>query len=105
MTLEDAQARVARGESRTDWARVDALTDDEIAAAVASDPDAPPLVTDTFWRDATLLTRAANAPKSTITIRVDSDVLADLKRLGPGYQTRINAVLRAYTTGLRRKAS
>jgi putative transcriptional regulator len=27
----------------TDWARVDALTEDEINAAAAADPDAPPL--------------------------------------------------------------
>ncbi len=29
----------------TDWARLDAQTDEEIAANVASDPDAPPLMT------------------------------------------------------------
>jgi putative transcriptional regulator len=33
-------------ESRTDWARVDALTDEDIARAVADDPDAAPLLTD-----------------------------------------------------------
>lgn len=32
--------------------------------------------------------------KSPITIRLDADVLAWLKRSGPGYQTRINALLR-----------
>ena len=33
-------------ESRTDWARVDAMTDADIARAVAADPDAAPLLTD-----------------------------------------------------------
>ena len=32
--------------------------------------------------------------KSTVTIRLDSDVLAWLKATGDGYQTRINAYLR-----------
>lgn len=29
-----------RGEDRTDWQRVDTLTESELAAAIASDPDA-----------------------------------------------------------------
>jgi|HubBroStandDraft_2_1064218.scaffolds.fasta_scaffold48523_3 uncharacterized protein (DUF4415 family) len=32
--------------------------------------------------------------KNSVTIRLDADVLAWLKRSGPGYQTRINALLR-----------
>ncbi len=40
--------------SLTDWERVDALTDEDIDAAAASDPDAPP--TDaSFWKDATVV--------------------------------------------------
>jgi uncharacterized protein (DUF4415 family) len=35
-------------------------------------------------------------PKTTISLRVDADVLEWFKSAGPGYQTRINAVLRAY---------
>jgi len=33
--------------------------------------------------------------KKSLTIRVDADVLAWLKAQGPGYQTRINALLRS----------
>ena len=33
-------------ESRTDWARVEAMTDEDIARAVADDPDTAPLLTD-----------------------------------------------------------
>jgi hypothetical protein len=36
------------------------------------------------------------APKAQITLRVDGDVLAWFKAQGRGYQTRINALLRAY---------
>ena len=35
-------------------------------------------------------------PKAAISLRVDRDVLEWFKTQGPGYQTRINAVLRAF---------
>jgi len=35
-------------------------------------------------------------PKSSISLRLDADVLAWFKAHGRGYQTRINAVLRAF---------
>lgn len=35
-------------------------------------------------------------PKASISLRVDADVLEWLKLQGPGYQTRINAILRAF---------
>jgi len=46
-------------------------------------------------------------PKKTISIRVDSDILDWFKSSGPGYQTKINAVLKVYveSQGKRRKAA
>ena len=76
---------------KTDWARVDALTDEEIEAAVANDPDAAPI--DIDWSDAVLVIPAR---KKAISIRVDEDVLDYFKSQGDGYQRRINAVLRSY---------
>ena len=35
-------------------------------------------------------------PKTSISLRVDADVLEWFKGQGPGYQTRINTVLRAF---------
>jgi uncharacterized protein (DUF4415 family) len=35
-------------------------------------------------------------PKTAISLRVDTDVLAWFKAQGPGYQRRINLVLRAF---------
>lgn len=35
-------------------------------------------------------------PKTSIALRVDADVLEWFRSQGPGYQTRINAVLRAF---------
>lgn len=76
---------------RTDWARVDALTDEEIEAAVRDDPDAPPIVDEEWFASATLV---MPEPKEQISIRLDRDVLAHFRKY-PRYQTRINAILRA----------
>jgi uncharacterized protein (DUF4415 family) len=35
-------------------------------------------------------------PKTSIALRVDNDVLEWFRSKGPGYQTRMNAVLRAF---------
>jgi uncharacterized protein (DUF4415 family) len=35
-------------------------------------------------------------PKTSVSLRVDSDVLDWFRAQGPGYQTRMNAVLRAF---------
>jgi uncharacterized protein (DUF4415 family) len=76
---------------KTDWAAVDALTDEDIAKAVANDPDAVPI--DVDWSDAVLV---MPAKKTAISIRLDEDVLKFFKKDGDGYQRRINAVLRSY---------
>jgi uncharacterized protein (DUF4415 family) len=80
-----------RRKGRTDWARFDRLADEDIAKAVANDPDAAPI--DIDWSDAVLI---VPAKKKAISIRVDEDVLDFFKREGEGYQRRINAVLRSY---------
>jgi uncharacterized protein (DUF4415 family) len=46
-----------------------------------------------FWDNAEVVVPTA---KQAISLRVDGDVLMWFKRLGPRYQTRMNAVLRAY---------
>ena len=39
-SLNEIREKLARGESRSDWARVDALTDEDIRKAIAEDHDA-----------------------------------------------------------------
>jgi uncharacterized protein (DUF4415 family) len=80
-----------RGRSRTDWHYLDRVTDEEIAAAIARDRDAAPL--DIDWSKAVIV---VPPKKKAISIRVDPDVLDFFKNEGPGYQRRINAVLRSY---------
>ena len=87
VTLEEAM----RMEDRTDYARIDAMTDEDIARAVADDPDAGPL--DTDWTKARLVLPPG---KENVTLRVDRDVLTWFRSTGKGFHTRMNAVLRAY---------
>ena len=46
-----------------------------------------------FWNEAGVI---VPPPKQAISLRVDQDVLAWFKEQGPGYQTKMNAVLRTY---------
>jgi uncharacterized protein (DUF4415 family) len=84
---------------RTDWRRPRRLTGAAIEAAAARDPDNPPL-TDT---ELAALEIVVPTPKQAISIRLDDQVIDWFKRQGPGYQTRINAVLRAYVAAQERK--
>ena len=93
----------SRGEAerpRTDWARVDALTDEEIEAAIRDDPDAAPELDNEWFRTATLV---MPKPKEQISIRLDADILEHFRKY-PRYQTRINAILRAAMEHEKKKA-
>lgn len=79
--------------SRTDWGRLSRLTDKAIQKAVAGDTEAAPIVSAEWFRGAKLLEPQA---KKAVSIRLDEDVLRWFRKRGRGYQTRINAVLRAY---------
>lgn len=63
------------------------MSDDDIDYS-----DAPPMPDDTVWVRAAALPRT----KQQITLRLDADILDYFKSTGSRYQTRINAVLRAY---------
>ncbi|HLY45633.1 MAG TPA: BrnA antitoxin family protein [Stellaceae bacterium] len=76
---------------KTDWTAFDALTDEDIAAAIRNDPDVAPELDDEWFATATLVLPRA---KEQISIRLDRDVLEHFRR-HPRYQTRINAILRA----------
>jgi uncharacterized protein (DUF4415 family) len=84
------QARKMKSE--TDWARLDAMTDEEIEQAAADDPDNPPW-TEEDWKNARVVWPQGKAP---VTLRLDRDIIAWFKLQGRGYQTRINAVLRGF---------
>lgn len=89
----------SKRKDRTDWARVRALTDEEIEAAIASDPDAAPPLDAEWFEHARVVLPERKVP---ISIRLDPDVLEWFKAQGPRYQSRINAVLRAFMEAHRR---
>ena len=68
------------------------MTEAEIDAAVAADPDWVAFVT-VDWSKAEVVTPPK---KQAISIRLDQDLIDYFKSQGPGYQRRINAVLRSY---------
>ncbi|MFJ4454552.1 BrnA antitoxin family protein [Pseudomonas sp. NPDC089392] len=72
--------------SKTDWGRLSRQDDEAI------DTSDIPELDDNFFSQAELRVPA----KQTVTIRLDSDVLAWFKEQGSGYQTRINQLLRQY---------
>ena len=86
--------------SRTDWKRVDAQRDQEIDFS-----DIAELTPEMFARAVVRRGLKPVPRKEQLTIRVDSDVLDWYKKQGPGYQTRINALLRAYMLEHPRKST
>lgn len=74
-------------QSKTDWARIDAMKDADIDYS-----DIPPLTED-FFKKAVI---RWPSEKERITILLDKDILHYLRLLGKGYQTKINAILRAW---------
>ncbi len=72
---------------KSDLKRIDRMTDEDIDYSDIPEVDA------SFFATARVVVPPG---KKQVTIRLDSDVLAWLKEQGRGYQTRINAILRAY---------
>jgi uncharacterized protein (DUF4415 family) len=83
---------------RSDWPRVDAQTDNDIRRAIRADPDAAPEVDAAWFKSARIV---MPKPKQAVSLRLDREVMEWFKSQGKGYQTRINAVLRAYVNSQR----
>ena len=77
--------------SRTDWERVDALKDRDIDLA-----DLPEVSPEMFARAIVRRGLKPASRKAQLTLRVDSEVLDWFRKQGQGYQTKINALLKAY---------
>ncbi|HEY7990203.1 MAG TPA: BrnA antitoxin family protein [Stellaceae bacterium] len=82
-----------QGRSQTDWVKAEAMTQAQLEKSIAADPDEAGMTVD--WANASL---EVPAPKVVLNMRVDRDVLDFFRKTGRGYQTRINAVLRAFVT-------
>lgn len=73
---------IRKMKSQTDWERVKAAPDYEGEQEI-----------DVDWSKARLVDPE---PKKLISLRIDADIVDFFKQQGKGYQTRMNAVLRAY---------
>lgn len=97
--IVNVSATGARSAGKTDWDRLEKMTDEEIEKAAAEDPDAPPILDESFWKNAVVVWPQK---KISTTVRLDADVLKWFRSHGKGYQTRINAVLRSYMQAYKR---
>lgn len=89
-SADKIRRKIARGESKTDWKRVEAMSRTEVERLAEKDegwlePD---------WESTVMV--GLPPAKRDIHIRLDGDILDWFKARGRGYQTRINAVLRAF---------
>ena len=78
-------------QSQTDWQRIDAQTDKDIDLT-----DTPEISSEMFAQGVVRRGLKIAPRKTQLTLRVDSDVLDWYKKQGAGYQTKINALLKAY---------
>ncbi len=109
MPMSNMSRDAARAKARE---ALEAMTDDEdraITAAALTDPDALPLDEAYLARmrpasaaDAADIKRRlrgrprAQAPKHLVSLRLDPDVVERFRATGPGWQSRINEVLRQH---------
>jgi uncharacterized protein (DUF4415 family) len=92
--------RSTSNKSKTDWKYLDSLKDEDIDFS-----DNPEATAEMFARG---IVRRGLKPvrnKKQLTLRVDPDVIEWYQSQGPGYQTRINSLLRAYMEEHQRKTA
>ena len=88
-TLTELKDLNARGTSKTDWARIDAMTDDELEATIDWEEEGKLDLSQAFPGFPPGIGRAP-------TMRVAGDVVSWFKAQGRDYRTRMRAVLRDY---------
>ena len=91
--------KITSSKSQTDFARLDALQDEDIDFSDL--PEVPP----EMFAKAVIKRGLTPHTKTQLTLRLDSDVLTWFKRQGRGYQTKMNALLRAYMEEHRAQAT
>ena len=90
-TAKQIKAKIARGEDRTNWDRVDVVTGARLEKSIRADVD--DIHSEPDWTQTIV---GIPARKDHINIRVDHDVLQWFRSNGKGYQTLMNNVLRAF---------
>jgi uncharacterized protein (DUF4415 family) len=90
-TAKQIKSKIARGEDRTNWAKVNSTTGAKLEVSIRADGD--DIQGGLDWTQSVM---GVPAPKEHINIRIDHDVLEWFKKNGRGYQTLMNNVLRAF---------
>ena len=85
MSVRSTKIKTPR--SHTDWKKLSKLEGRQIDFSDIPETD------EKFWENAAVIIPTA---KTHLSLRLDEDVVDWFKRQGPGYQTRMNAVLRSY---------
>lgn len=96
-SADEARAMLERGESRSERLGAAAEAQKELDASIVTGSDENGPVVD--WSRASI---KLPKPKAVLNMRIDRDILDFFRRGGRGYQTKINAVLRAYVEQARR---
>lgn len=91
-TTDELRKLAERGESRTDIARVEAMSDEDVERSVANDSDWDGIPADWHKQAEAVMPRR----KVPVSIRLDADLIEHFRSTGRGWQTRVNAILRAY---------
>lgn len=89
---EELKARRRERATKTDLAAVRAKSEAELERDIAGDPDFRDVPPD--WHLAA--EAVMPTPKRLLSLRLDAEVIDWFRQQGPGYQTRMNAVLRAF---------
>lgn len=97
-TGKEIEEMIRSGQDRTDWARVNAMTDEDIERAIADDPDWADFK-DIDWSKAKMVNPEV---KNSTSVTIDKDVIDFFQATGKGYQARINAVLKDYVAEQKR---
>ncbi len=87
-TVEEIVDMLRRGEDRTDYNYLDSMTEDELEASIDHEEEGA--------FDWNTIQIDFPGPKQRLTVRVDLNIVEWFKSQGPGYQTRMNGVLKSY---------
>lgn len=96
-TAEELAEKRRRGETLSNWEKVDALTEEELEASIDVEEEGE-IIWDTEYEGFPPV-----AVKKQITLRLDPEIIDFFRGQGPGYQTRMNQVLRSYVEAQREK--
>lgn len=85
-TLEEAE----KVQSTTNWARVDAMSDEDILCAIENDHDSVPELTEDWFKKAHWVEKGQEA----IPVYLDHEVVNFLRRRGANYHFWLNGMLK-----------